>query len=190
MPEQTPPASSEPQPLTPEPIMPIRKDEDNEEEASHDATLMTADQNDDKAKDSPSKPVFESPLQAKTSAQLDASADAQKSIAPPMETNKVDAPAPAESTAASPVQRLSEELLALFDADLPAGDRKAAAAAIIKTITDVTGNTRVKPDGDKPLHASTRVENRSRFIPVMPKLDEIAAAGPRSTYDALKRPNS
>jgi len=169
--------------------MPLRKDEDNEEESAHDATLMSAEQTDDKAKDSLAKPVFEAPIQSKTTAQLDASADAQKSMTP-VEPHKVEAPAPTESTAASPVQRLSEELLALFDSDIPAGDRKAAAAAIIKTITDVTGSTRVKTDGDKPLHASTRVENRSRFIPVMPKLDEIAAAGPRSTYDALKRPNS
>lgn len=151
---------------------PMPKDTDNEEENDHDATLLQAEDSDEVAVKATPKPVF-------TTEAAEAKAEVKKTV---------DVPQPAASTAANPHQRLSEELLALFDSKMDPGELKAAAAAIIKTILDNPPGSR--PPENKDLHASTRVENRSRFIPVLPKIDTTVAAGPVSSYDALKRPTS
>jgi len=103
----------------------------------------------------------------------------------------VEPVAPSEATKPSaspdmPADRLKAELLALFDSETPAGERKSQAAALIKSLLDLA------PAPTQPRHTeepSGRVTKRLNFLPVRPKVQYEQTTLPTSPYDKLKRPN-
>jgi len=112
------------------------------------------------------------------------------------EEAKVSDPAPTPpletGSAAAPQERLSAELLALFDAPGESGDKKSQAAALIATMLKLGGAKRDTYDGKRPddPEPSARVDSRTKFMPHRPSIDFTKSAGPTSSYDALKRPGS
>jgi len=120
---------------------------------------------------------------------------------PPVEEGDEDAPLKAEAakiipkedpkphdSAANPSQRLIEEALALFENDtIPLGDKKSQLAALMKSMSNYTPAARTA--GSSAPEESQRVQSRGNWLPHRPVLPpSTGAAGPTSTYDALKRP--
>jgi len=97
----------------------------------------------------------------------------------------VEAPKP-EPRADAPAERLKAELLALFDSESPVGDRKSQAAALIKTLLELSpapGNSTTNPE------PSMKVERRLNFLPVRPKVEYKSERMPTTPYEGLKRPS-
>lgn len=116
----------------------------------------------------------------------DAAVDEQAKPAPVDDVPKNEVEAKPESRADAPAERLKAELLALFDSDSPVGDRKSQAAALVKTLLELSpapGNSLANPE------PSQKVERRLNFLPVRPKIEYRHEKMPTTPYESLKRPN-